>query len=345
MNTKKGYSQDVLLGLFVLLGLVLAFLAVFFIGKEKRLFDRRVTIETTFSNVAGLAIGADVLLSGVVIGSVNKINFPNIELMQSNSKDVTVILDISKKSIKWIREDSIARIDSKGLLGDKIVNITIGSYESPQILPEGRVKSLPSVDFNKALLKAQDILDNVSETVTDVRDVFKSFMQNGGEDSLIASVKSLQSILKEVQSGQGVISSLIYDKQAGSDAKDSIKSFSAMMKEIKEGNGLINSVIYEQKGKEIVYNVSNLLTEIKTGNGILHDLIYSTDKGQFIRNLNDATADIKNMAQEVASGKGSLGLLIKDPSVYNELYGFLGDLNRNRILKSVVRFVISKEDK
>ncbi len=96
MNTKKGYSQDVLLALFVLLGLVLAFLAVFFIGKEKRLFDRRVTIETTFSNVAGLAIGADVLLSGVVIGSVNKINFPNLELMQSNSKDVTVILDISK---------------------------------------------------------------------------------------------------------------------------------------------------------------------------------------------------------------------------------------------------------
>ena len=176
MNTKKGYSQDVLLGLFVLLGLVLAFLAVFFIGKEKRLFDRRVTIETTFSNVAGLAIGADVLLSGVVIGSVNKINFPNIELMQSNSKDVTVILDISKKSIKWIREDSIARIDSKGLLGDKIVNITIGSYESPQILPEGRVKSLPSVDFNKALLKAQDILDNVSETVTDVRDVLVVLM-------------------------------------------------------------------------------------------------------------------------------------------------------------------------
>jgi len=295
MKTKKGYSQDVLLGLFVLLGLVLAFLAVFFIGKEKRLFDRRVAIETTFSNVAGLAIGADVLLSGVVIGSVNKIHFPNLELMESNSKDVTVILDISKKSIKWIREDSVARIDSKGLLGDKIVNITIGSHDSPQVVPGGRVKSLPSVDFNRALLKAQDILDNVSETVTDT--------------------------------------------------KASIKSFNAMMKEIKEGEGLIHSIIYDQKGREIVYNASNLLKEIKTGNGILHDLIYSTDKGQFIRNLNDATADIKNMAHEVASGTGTLGLLIKDPSVYNELYGFLGDLNRNRVLKSVVRFVISKEDK
>lgn len=349
MSIKKKYSQELILGLFVLIGLIIFILGLFLIGKENHLFERKVLLNTTFNNVAGLVIGADVLLSGVKVGKVANIKFPSIEKAKKHTNDVMVVLDISKKSMKWIREDSLASIDSKGLLGDKIINISIGSVQSPQLQDNSFIKSSQTVDFNKALLKAQNILNDVSEAVSDAKNIFKSFSQKGGEDSLIASAQSLQSILKEIKTGKGVISQLIYNDKAGNNMSESLQSVNSFMKQIKEGDGLINSLIYDKNGQDVVKHASNTLSElavlfkeVKTGNGILHDLIYAKENGQFIKNLNDASANLKMMTEEVINGNGSLGLLMRDPSIYNELYGLLGDLNRNKILKSVVRFTISK---
>ena len=324
MNSAKKYSQELILGLFVLIALIIFIIGLFLIGKENNLFERKVSINTTFNNVAGLVIGADVLLSGVKVGKVANIKFPSIEKAKKHNNDVMVVLDISKKSLKWIREDSLARIDSKGLLGDKIINISIGSIDSPQLENNSFIASSQTLDLNKALLKAQTILDDVSEAVADAKNIFKSFSKKGGDDSLLDSAQSLQSILKEIKTGNGVISQLIYNNKSGRNLTESLLSISQVsqdlsdvMKQIKEGKGLMNSLIYAPKSQD-------------------------KENGQFLANLNEASANLKMITQEVMNGNGSLGLLMKDPGIYNELYGLLGDLNRNKILKSVVRFAISK---
>lgn len=363
MTALKRRSYDLILGLFVALGLIVLVLLIFLIGRERRLFDTTVSIEAHFPNVAGLALGADVMLSGVVVGHVSKIKFP---LMRADapglSRDITIVMEISKSAMDWIREDSIARIDSKGLLGDKIINIGIGSSELPKMQVGGMLKSTPPVDFNKALQQAQEILENVTETVADARDIFKGFVAQGGDAALANSAKSLQKIFKEIESGKGVLHELIYDQDAGKDTKNSLASFSSTMKKIdgvvadvksvtkaiNEGDGLVHALLYDPEGQKTVArmnysfsHLSSLLEEIKTGQGVLHDLIYAQDNGQFLRSLNGAAHDLELMMADVKSGKGSLGLFYKDPSLYNEIYGLIGNLRRNRLLKAVIRAGIS----
>ncbi|MCA9507176.1 MAG: MCE family protein [Myxococcales bacterium] len=363
MTAVKRRSYDLILGLFVAIGLIVLVLLIFLIGRERRLFDSTVSIEAHFPNVAGLALGADVMLSGVVVGHVSKIRFP---LLRSDapglSRDITVVMEISKSAMDWIREDSIARVDSKGLLGDKIINISIGSSELPKMQVGGMLKSTPPVDFNKALQQAQEILENVTETVSDARDVFKGFVAEGGDAALASSAKSLRKIFKEIESGKGVLHELIYDHQAGKDTKKSITSISSTVKKVenvvadiqsitkavKDGDGLVHALLYDSEGQKTVKQMnisfaklSSLLEEIKSGQGVIHDLIYAKDNGQFIHSLNSATHDLALMTQDVKNGKGSLGLLLKDPSLYNEIYGLIGNLRRNRLLKAVIRAGIS----
>ncbi len=363
MAALKRRSYDMILGLFVALGLLVLVLLIFLIGRERRLFDSSISVETHFPNVAGLALGADVMLSGVVVGHVSKIKFP---LLRSDapgmSRDITIVMEVAKSAMDWIREDSIARIDSKGLLGDKLINISIGSPELPELQAGGMLKSTPPIDFNKALQQAQEILENVTETISDARDIFKGFAAEGGDAALAGSAKSLQKIFKEIETGNGVLHELIYDQGAGQNTKKSIASISTTMNKIddiiadvksitqavKKGDGLVHALLYDPEGQKTVAkmnssfgHLSTLLGEVKSGKGILHDLIYAEDQGQFLRSLNSAAHDLELMTADVRNGKGSLGLLLKDPSLYNEIYGLIGNLRRNRLLKAVIRVGIS----
>lgn len=360
MTVGKKRSYDLAIGIFVALGFLLLVAAVFLIGRQRRLFESNAMVETHFPNVAGLAVGADVMLAGVLVGNVSAIKFPMLTKdMPGLARDITVTMKISKRYIEWVREDSIARIDSKGLLGDKIINISIGSAELPAVQENAMLKSTPPVDFNKALQQAQEILENVTETVADARDIFKGFAAEGGDAALAGSAKSLARIFKEIEGGGGVLHELIYDKKAGLNAKKTlaqIEELSAALKEIgkeiKGGQGLAHALIYDKQGQHAIANLNRgleslslLLSEIQKGEGVVHDLIYAKDNGNFLRSLNAAARDIELITADVKSGKGSLGLLLKDPSLYNELYGLLGNLARNRLLKTVLRYGISHQDK
>ncbi|RYZ33872.1 MAG: MCE family protein, partial [Myxococcaceae bacterium] len=57
--------------------------------------------------------------------------------------------------------------------------------------------------------------------------------------------------------------------------------------------------------------------------------------------LGSAAADIKQITATVAKGDGTLGALVSDPTVYDDLREVLGNVKRNRILRALVRFSVS----
>lgn len=313
-------SYDLLLGSFVALGLITLLILVFVVGKERRLFDRTVALHARFPNVAGLAVGADVLLSGRVVGRVKSIQFPQFG-KDTENRDMTVSMEISHQYASWIRQDSIARIDSKGLLGDKLINISIGSPEFPEVPENGQVGSVAPLDFNKAVEKAQTVLDDVAHIVGEAKSMVKGAGQKDSS-SIGESLQSISRILKQVESGDGILHALIYDKKASEETKASLTHLNQVSSEL-----------------------AAILHEVKAGSGIAHDLIFTDDKGQMLRSLTKAASDLEAVAADVRNGKGSIGLLLRDPSLYNEIYGLVGNLRRNRLLKAVIRHGVSQSEK
>src|SRR5262247_4131297 len=109
-------------GIFVMVALVGFVGVIYVLGARARLFEARYTIHAEFTEVGGLREGATVRLAGVQIGRVTDVHLPP----QPGAK-VRVDLTIGRQFADRIRRDSIARIETQGLLGDRIVEITVGT--------------------------------------------------------------------------------------------------------------------------------------------------------------------------------------------------------------------------
>ncbi len=361
--TRRRYL-DIILGLFIVVGIVLLGTFIFLIGKERRLFDDAAYISAYYPNVAGLNVGADVLLAGVIVGRVSEIKFPPLtQKTQSVQRQIKVIFRISSDTLAWIRQDSVARIDSKGLLGDKTVNISLGSTHLPAIPDGGVIKSIAPLDFNDALAKAQTVLENVTESIKGARKLVEGFSAQGGDVALADAATAIKNIAVEVQKGDGIIHKLVYDKKSGQDfqqlvnglkeAANSVKNTTAHLNHIfaetKNGSGLLHALIYDKKGEDTVRLANEILTdiravlhEVRSGSGIAHSLIYDEKQNNLITSLNAAAADLNSIISSVKKGQGTVGRLLVDPSIYEDLKLILGRVKRNEVLKTLIRVSLPK---
>jgi len=105
--------------------------------------ERGYEIYGIFSNVGGLKVGSSVEIAGVNVGRVKTIALENYQ--------ANVVLNLPK-GLK-IQEDAIVSIKTKGLIGEKYVEITPGGSEKV-IQPGGRVRETqPAIDIEELISK------------------------------------------------------------------------------------------------------------------------------------------------------------------------------------------------
>ena len=184
-------SQAFRIGLFVVAGLAALFTGVFLIGSQESLFQRTYRLQAQFTNVAGLADGADVRVGGLHEGTVKHIELPN----RPDGK-VTVIMDLKRDTRDVLKQDSVAAIKSEGLIGDKYVEISFGSDQSGPLKNGDTIQSQPPLDISNLVKKADGLLDSAKTAMTD----------------LSGTANNLQAISAKINEGKGTVGALINDK-------------------------------------------------------------------------------------------------------------------------------------
>ena len=137
-------SQSIRLGFFVLLGLAILGAGVFLIGGKESLFQSNFLVRAQFQNVGGLNEGADVRVGGIRKGTVRHIELPN-----DPSGKVTVVMDVAKSTHEVLRDDSVASIQSAGLLGDKFVEISFGTGDKARLKSGQTINSVPPLEISE----------------------------------------------------------------------------------------------------------------------------------------------------------------------------------------------------
>src|ERR1700758_1569516 len=127
---RRQYGLQIRIGGFILAGLLVFLAIIYLLGAQARYFERKYDLGAEFTEVGGLLEGATVRLAGVQIGRVT-----TVELPPHPGGKVRVTLTIAKRFADRIRKDSEARIVTQGLLGDKLVEISIGGPDSPPLQP------------------------------------------------------------------------------------------------------------------------------------------------------------------------------------------------------------------
>ncbi len=347
-------------GLFVGLGLTLAGIVVFLIGKERNLFEKAAVYRGAFENVDGLQLDSPVRLGGLQVGRVSKISFaPDL-----GDKRIIVSMEIGSRYQERIRADSIARVTSRGVLGDKAVDISLGSPDKP-VIEGGEIETGTSGDLSSIIKASAEIIDNAVNITRDLRSGVSVYTSPEILKDVVSVVKSAKSIMGEVETGRGLLHTVVYDKRTSDDFRTLVSEAAAsaarfdsaltrvdgLLTDVKTGDGTLHALIYDRKISAAVNDLgtaagelSSLITAAKTNKeGAVYQLVYGNAQNM-LGDLGSAAADIKALTSKVKSGQGSLGGIINDPTVYEDLKEILGNVKRNRVLRELVRLSISNQD-
>ena len=137
----KKFDLELAVGVFMIIGIIcLGYLSIK-LGKMEVFGDKGYEIQAVFSNSGGLKPGSSVVIAGVEVGRVKRIALDDYQ--------AKVVLNIPL-NVK-IQEDAIASIKTKGLIGEKFVEITPGGADE-LIQPGGRIRDTqPAIDFEEII--------------------------------------------------------------------------------------------------------------------------------------------------------------------------------------------------
>ena len=180
------------LGAFIVATLAVLAAGVFIIGSQENLFRATYQLKAQFDNVAGLAVGADVQVGGVHSGNVRRITLPH-----KPGDKVIVVMDLDRSTKEIIKSDSVASIETEGVLGDQFVAISFGSAGQAEVEDGETIQSVPPLELGALLIKANAILDSSQQAIVNTT----------------AATAHLNSVIAKIDSGQGTVGALVNDKQ------------------------------------------------------------------------------------------------------------------------------------
>ena len=153
-------SRAARLGAFIIATLAILVLGIFVIGGKQYLFSSTYQLKAQFDNVVGLDAGGDVRVGGVHSGTVHSIVLPN-----KPGEKVTVIMDLAKSTHEIIKQDSVATIETEGLLGNQFLAISFGSAGKADVRDGDTIATLPPLEMSDLFQKTSDILDSSQQAI------------------------------------------------------------------------------------------------------------------------------------------------------------------------------------
>jgi phospholipid/cholesterol/gamma-HCH transport system substrate-binding protein len=185
-------SRAARLGAFMVAALAILISGIFIIGGKQYLFTSTYRLNAQFATVMGLESGAEVRVGGVHSGSVWSVQLPG-----EPTDKITVSMDLDKSTHNIIRQDSIATIETEGLLGNEYVAISFGSATGANVVNGSTIGSEPPIAMSDVLKKTNRILDSSQEALANVT----------------RTTASLSSVSTKIDNGQGSVGALINDRK------------------------------------------------------------------------------------------------------------------------------------
>ncbi|MGA2920556.1 MAG: MlaD family protein [Candidatus Sulfotelmatobacter sp.] len=184
-------SRAARLGAFIVATLAILVVGVFIIGGKQYLFSSTYQLKAQFDNVVGLDAGGDVRVGGVHSGTVR-----NIVLPHKPGEKVTVIMDVGRSTHEIIKQDSVATIETEGLLGNQFLAISFGSAGSGDVRDGDLIASEPPLEMSDLFQKTSDILDSSQQAIKNAT----------------RATANLDSISAKIDRGEGTAGALVNDK-------------------------------------------------------------------------------------------------------------------------------------
>jgi phospholipid/cholesterol/gamma-HCH transport system substrate-binding protein len=354
------------IGAFILIGLVVFLAIIYLLGAQARYFERKYDLTAEFTEVGGLIEGATVRLAGVQIGRVTKVELPP----QPGGK-VRVTLTLARRFADRVRQNSEARIVTQGLLGDKLIEITIGAAAAPPLKPGDTIATREPFEMQEMFAAGAETLGQVNQLAVTLRktvdrvDRMTDEIEKGKgwlHVMIYEEPESLRRLNALLTSTQGLLARAESDESAvgvllSRDSGKSVRSLLAAMDALgraaqkpEADGGLLPTLLYDPQYKDIArdlqvltHNFRDVSDRLARGQGMLGGLLKDDGDaglGQTAADFRVAMANLRVVTDRLKAGEGTVGALLSDPTVYENLVQFLEGARRSFLLRSLIRSTI-----
>jgi phospholipid/cholesterol/gamma-HCH transport system substrate-binding protein len=285
-------SREVRIGVFGI-----ATLAVFIIGinfiKGRDLFHKHRTFYAIYDATSGIQDAAPVTVNGLGVGKVTGLQF-------TDDTSGKIILELTIYNKIFIPSNSVARIASLDLLGTKNIEIVLGTSRTPAldgdtIIGTSQVSLTEEVNRQVAPIKekAENLLSSLDTMVTVLHSIFNSETRS----NINASFLSIKTTLANLESTTYNLDTLVYGQR---------KRLERIM---------FNIESITENFRENDENITRVLSNFS----VISDSLAKANIAGTITNVNSVLGRLESITGKIESGKGTIGMLINDQKLYENL--------------------------
>lgn len=325
---------DLRVGIFVLGGLVLAAVTIFYVTGV-RFWGAKYRLVTYMPEVNQLATGAPVDLDGILVGNVQSFSFtPHPE---DEDHAVTIVMEIDQRFQSQIRTDSAASLATQGLLGDRYVSLTRGLAgavipNNGVVQTQGSVGTQEVIERSADLMKSARVLvDNLNTTINGInrgQGSLGKFMKDPSfYDHLEDTMEKVDTMATSIQQGKGSLGKFYASDDIYNKTDSVIGKADDVMTAVHDQKGTLGKIIYDPSFYDHFNRIGTtadaMLSDARAGKGTVGKFL--TDDSAY-NNLRDAAANIRDVTGKLNSNQGTAGKFFTDPALYDNLTGATGDL-------------------
>jgi phospholipid/cholesterol/gamma-HCH transport system substrate-binding protein len=310
MRQKMGVEVKV--GVFVFIAIILLAYMTTQITRGRMVTRDMYTVYALFENVSGLKTNSPVEIAGIDVGVVYEITLDN------NLARVAMAI----RPDVQIYADAQATIRTRGVLGDKFVEISPGSLRASRLEDRGLIpRGIQPIDLDQLMVRVGDIADDLRIVSTSVANVFggpegEQGMRDAFDNLREAALHLNQLVQANTQGIEMIVANL--------------QSFSSDMAEISRTNkeGIKHIVDnFETASRELntaLSQVGSILQTAEHGEGPVATLLQDR---QMSEDLRQTVASLENITRKLDEGRGTLGRLMSDDTTGEKIDDALDGIN------------------
>lgn len=284
-------SSEAKVGITVLLAGLAAVVGFRFMS-DVPILSQSQKVQTTFVRTDGLGTGSQVFVKGVKVGSVSE-----VQLTASDSVRVTMRLDMNRP----LPKGTIAYLTSLGLIEGKSIVLELGASDE-NVEYGGEIEGVYVQSMLESLgSQGQELGDDLSSTFTELN-LFLEQLNETFDDS---AQSSLNETLNNTSAATQQIASILDEKQGEIDR--AISSGSSMIAQL-------DTLATDNRPR-----VDSLMVS-------LEENIQELEKIRV--ELEGASSSLNEILDKINSGQGTIGKMVNDPSLYNNLDSLSTELNK-----------------
>jgi ABC-type transporter Mla subunit MlaD len=271
---------------------------------------------------------------------------------------VQITMQVFADKLELIRTDSRATIAQNGVLGDQLVAITPGSRDPLSDDPElRRIQSLPSLfeDLGVFRDRLDSLTDKIDSSLAGITNLFQELNDPKVIDGVKGTITNVETITGQMARGEGVVGALLNDPDYRSDFGRTLRSLRSTADGVDRFVTRANSTLKKvdanvqplvEDARAATRSIKTLLEELKdpANKSLVAKAIYDPE-GKLVADLESAVADLESVMGKIDDGQGTVGKLINSPQAHDDLVRLLGNLNRNKTLKTLVRWALEADEK